>query len=136
MMGRDMYTDLAEELSSSYVWQSTVFSRRSAERFHFMDLMLFFSFSEAVCEDPPVCPTVSSSAIEWEQSIIEGHPTHPVRFSFFKTTYMLILHLLDAQGPPRSPTSPASRPTKQGLETSTDPFRHRVPLEARRFRAL
>jgi len=78
-MGRDMYTDLAEELSSSYVWQSTVFSRRSAERFHFMDLMLFFSFSEAVCEDPPVCPTVCSSAIEWEQSIIEGHPTHPVR---------------------------------------------------------
>ncbi|KAH9003054.1 IucC family-domain-containing protein [Lactarius hatsudake] len=45
---------LAEELSSSYIWQ------------------------RAVYESPPICPTVSSSAIEWEQSIVEGHPTHPM----------------------------------------------------------
>ncbi|KAH9063923.1 hypothetical protein EDB87DRAFT_1701063 [Lactarius vividus] len=45
---------LAEELSSSYTWQ------------------------RAVYENPPICPTVSSSAIEWEQSIVEGHPTHPM----------------------------------------------------------
>jgi len=42
MMGRDIYTDLAEELSSSYMWQSTVFSRRSAERFNGPHVILFF----------------------------------------------------------------------------------------------
>ena len=42
MMGRDIYTDLAEELSSSYMWQSTVFSRRKAERFHGTHVIIFF----------------------------------------------------------------------------------------------
>jgi len=46
----------------------------------FTNLMLIF-FSGVVYENPPVCPTVFSSAIEWEQSIIEGHPAHPVRSS-------------------------------------------------------
>ncbi|KAI9461553.1 IucC family-domain-containing protein [Lactarius psammicola] len=50
----DIKARLAEELSSSYIWQ------------------------RAVYENPPICPTVSSSAIEWEQSIVEGHPTHPM----------------------------------------------------------
>ncbi|KAH9177423.1 hypothetical protein EDB89DRAFT_2218461 [Lactarius sanguifluus] len=50
----DTNASLAEELSSSYIWQ------------------------RAVYENPPICPTVSSSAIEWEQSIVEGHPTHPM----------------------------------------------------------
>jgi hypothetical protein len=48
----------------------------------FIELM-FFSSGE-VYENPPVCPTVFSSAIEWEQSIIEGHPTHPVRVLFIQ----------------------------------------------------
>lgn len=40
-MGRDIYTDLAGELSSSYLWQSMVFSRHSAERFHGTHLIVF-----------------------------------------------------------------------------------------------
>ncbi|KAH9998791.1 IucC family-domain-containing protein [Russula compacta] len=54
MMGSDVDTNLTEELYSSYIWQ------------------------RAAYENPPVCPTIFSSAIEWEQSIIEGHPTHPM----------------------------------------------------------
>ncbi|KAF8273321.1 hypothetical protein EI94DRAFT_1300222 [Lactarius quietus] len=49
----DINVSLAEELSSSHIWQ------------------------RAVYENPPPCPTISSSAIQWEQSIVEGHPTHP-----------------------------------------------------------
>ncbi|KAH9957404.1 hypothetical protein BC827DRAFT_1371238 [Russula dissimulans] len=45
---------LADELSSSYIWQKVVY------------------------ENPPACPTLFSPAITWEQSIVEGHPTHPM----------------------------------------------------------
>ncbi|KAI9457132.1 IucC family-domain-containing protein [Russula earlei] len=54
IMGSDIATSLAEELSSSYIWQ------------------------RAVYENPPICPTISSPAIQWEQSIVEGHPAHPM----------------------------------------------------------
>ncbi|KAF8207121.1 IucC family-domain-containing protein [Mycena galopus ATCC 62051] len=29
-------------------------------------------------ENPPVCPTRGSHPIEWEQSLVAGHPTHPM----------------------------------------------------------
>ncbi|KAF5334269.1 hypothetical protein D9758_015548 [Tetrapyrgos nigripes] len=29
-------------------------------------------------ENPPKCPSLSSSPIEWEQSLVAGHPTHPM----------------------------------------------------------
>jgi hypothetical protein len=82
MMGSDVSTILAEEISSSYLWQSAA---SSLERFHGAHVL--FLFSGAVYESPPDCPTIFSPAIEWEQSIIEGHPTHPVRsvcFCFFQ----------------------------------------------------
>ena len=41
-MGPDIYTDLEEELSSSYMWQSTAFSQRSAERFHGAHIIIIF----------------------------------------------------------------------------------------------
>jgi hypothetical protein len=75
MMGSDVSTSLAEELASSYLWQSA--GLVNAVLSIFTELMSFLA--GAVYENPPVCPTILSPAIEWEQSIIEGHPTHPVR---------------------------------------------------------
>lgn len=34
-----------------------------------------------VLEAPPPCPFSYSSPIEWEQSLVAGHPTHPVSVS-------------------------------------------------------
>src|SRR6266576_2087861 len=95
-------------------------------------------FAGAVYENPPVCPTIFSTAIEWEQSIIEGHPTHPVRPLCFIpfNTYMLNLSLTDASGSSRSSTALMSRSAKQGLETSTNLFRCGVLLDARHCRPL
>ncbi|KAI0303605.1 IucC family-domain-containing protein [Multifurca ochricompacta] len=56
MVGSDIIASLAEELSSSYIWQSALGRIRK----------------------PSVCPTVFSSTIEWEHSVVEGHPTHPM----------------------------------------------------------
>lgn len=28
-------------------------------------------------ENPPPAPTFDSPSIDWEESIVEGHPTHP-----------------------------------------------------------
>lgn len=30
-------------------------------------------------QHPPKALSLESTSIEWEQSIVEGHPTHPVR---------------------------------------------------------
>jgi siderophore synthetase component len=30
-------------------------------------------------QHPPEALSLESTSIEWEQSIVEGHPTHPVR---------------------------------------------------------
>ncbi|KAJ7671582.1 hypothetical protein DFH06DRAFT_1366688 [Mycena polygramma] len=45
---------IAEELRSSLAWQLASY------------------------ENPPVCPTLGSPPIEWEQSLVAGHPTHPM----------------------------------------------------------
>ncbi|KAJ6570144.1 IucC family-domain-containing protein [Mycena vulgaris] len=45
---------IAEELRSSFAWQSASY------------------------ENPPVCPSLGSAPIEWEQSLVAGHPTHPM----------------------------------------------------------
>ena len=75
MMSSDVNTSLAEELSSSYLWQSAVSIACGLDHFHGAHV---FFFAGATYENTPVCPTIFSPAIEWEQSIIEGHPTHPV----------------------------------------------------------
>ncbi|KAI0267697.1 IucC family-domain-containing protein [Gloeopeniophorella convolvens] len=54
IISNDVDTTLTDELKSSYIWQ------------------------RAVYENPPASPTLFSPAIEWEQSIVEGHPTHPM----------------------------------------------------------
>ncbi|KAJ7128803.1 IucC family-domain-containing protein [Mycena crocata] len=46
--------EIAAGLESSVLWQKHTF------------------------ENPPVAPQFSSPSIEWEQSIVEGHPTHPM----------------------------------------------------------
>ncbi|KAH7876973.1 IucC family-domain-containing protein [Lentinula edodes] len=45
---------IRNELSSSFYWQRLAY------------------------EDAPTCPSIGSSPIEWEQSLVEGHPTHPM----------------------------------------------------------
>ncbi|KAJ7039620.1 IucC family-domain-containing protein [Mycena alexandri] len=45
---------IAEELRSSLAWQLASF------------------------ENPPACPSLQSAPIEWEQSLVAGHPTHPM----------------------------------------------------------
>ncbi|KAJ7164011.1 IucC family-domain-containing protein [Mycena crocata] len=45
---------IADELRSSFAWQ-------------------FASY-----ENPPVCPSLDSAPIKWEQSLVAGHPTHPM----------------------------------------------------------
>ncbi|KAE9398477.1 hypothetical protein BT96DRAFT_1031422 [Gymnopus androsaceus JB14] len=49
-----MIKEIADELDSSVRWQK-------------------YSY-----EHPPKAPLFSSSSVEWEQSIVEGHPTHPM----------------------------------------------------------
>jgi hypothetical protein len=48
-------SDISDELASSVMWQA-------------------YSY-----DHPPSAPTLLSPSIDWEQSIVEGHPTHPVR---------------------------------------------------------
>ncbi|KAJ4474382.1 IucC family-domain-containing protein [Lentinula aciculospora] len=50
----EMIKEIAEEFESSVRWQK-------------------YSY-----EHPPKAPLFSSSSVEWEQSIVEGHPTHPM----------------------------------------------------------
>jgi hypothetical protein len=52
-----MRSDISGELASSMRWQA-------------------YSY-----DHPPNAPTLSSPSIDWEQSIVEGHPTHPVSMS-------------------------------------------------------
>ena len=48
-------SDISDELANSVRWQT-------------------YSY-----DNPPNAPTLLSPSIDWEQSIVEGHPTHPVR---------------------------------------------------------
>lgn len=49
-----MRSEISDELASSMRWQA-------------------YSY-----DHPPNAPTLSSPSIDWEQSIVEGHPTHPM----------------------------------------------------------
>lgn len=51
-------SDISDELSSSVRWQA-------------------YSY-----DHPARAPTLLSPSIDWEQSIVEGHPTHPVCLLF------------------------------------------------------
>ena len=49
-------------------------------------------------QHPPEALSLESTSIEWEQSIIEGHPTHPVRRdSMTYDILMIYLQFKDAQ---------------------------------------
>lgn len=56
-----MRSEISDELASSMKWQA-------------------YSY-----DHPPNAPTLLSPSIDWEQSIVEGHPTHPMH----KTRYFL-----------------------------------------------
>ena len=62
-----MRFDILDELASSMRWQA-------------------YSY-----DHPPNAPTLLSPSIDWEQSIVEGHPTHPVSVSLvcgIEVTYL------------------------------------------------
>lgn len=37
---------------------------------------------EHTYDNPKPLPTINSTTYEWEQSVVEGHATHPVSFMF------------------------------------------------------
>ncbi|KIL58735.1 hypothetical protein M378DRAFT_170193 [Amanita muscaria Koide BX008] len=43
-----------------------------------MELMSSYDWQLTTYESPPQCPTLNSTPIEWEQSLVAGHPTHPM----------------------------------------------------------
>jgi hypothetical protein len=51
-------------------------------------------------DHPPNAPMLLSPSIDWEQSIVEGHPTHPVRVPSVLTSRQLTDGRLDAQDTP------------------------------------
>ena len=55
-----MRSDISDELASSMRWQT-------------------YSY-----DHPPNAPTLLSPSIDWEQSIVEGHATHPVSVSLVR----------------------------------------------------
>ena len=59
-------SDISDELSSSVRWQT-------------------YSY-----DHPANAPTLLSPSIDWEQSIVEGHPTHPVRVSSTVCTHKVL----------------------------------------------
>lgn len=62
------------ELLSSLHWQS--------ERLLFLLMRLTITpqLQALAFQSPPVCPEISSPSIQWEQSLVAGHPTHPVKY--------------------------------------------------------
>ncbi|KAF9484378.1 hypothetical protein BDN70DRAFT_903720 [Pholiota conissans] len=42
------------------------------------------TFPALAYENPPLCPRLDSPAIAWEQSLVAGHPTHPVSKSMHR----------------------------------------------------
>jgi len=74
-------TDISDELANSVMWQT-------------------YSY-----DHPPNAPTLLSPSIDWEQSIVEGHPTYPVRarvLSSFALTWIKLTQrtTVDAQNSP------------------------------------
>ncbi|VDC02812.1 unnamed protein product [Peniophora sp. CBMAI 1063] len=67
-----MRDTLLEEIASSFMWQKAIYDRL------------------------PFLPALGASAIEWEQSLVEGHPTHP-------------MHRARRTLPPLQPLTPATR---------------------------
>ena len=41
--------------------------------------LILIQFLEYSYNFPPTAPSFDDPSIVWEQSIVEGHPTHPVR---------------------------------------------------------
>lgn len=75
--------EISAEFESSVKWQSQF--RNLVNESRLLTLRLEYSY-----EHPPPGPQFTSPSIQWEQSIVEGHPTHPVRSAF---VYILSLLL-------------------------------------------
>ncbi|PPR03669.1 hypothetical protein CVT24_007790 [Panaeolus cyanescens] len=56
-------------------WASTKQALREAIK---IEIQSSWDWQTLSYENPPKCPSLSSTAIEWEQSLVAGHPTHPM----------------------------------------------------------
>ena len=63
------------ELKSSFDWQC-MFGFSNSHELSKHPLVLAY-------KNPPLAPTLKSSPLQWEQSLVAGHPTHPVRLPYF-----------------------------------------------------
>lgn len=61
---------IAKELKSSYEWQRTQFQYQYRIT---LNPLIVISY-----EHSPRCPDWNSHRLTWEQSLVCGHPTHPV----------------------------------------------------------
>lgn len=75
---------IGQELGSSINFQSkhTELQVSLLINDHFTKKICYFLL-EHTYDHPKNLPTLNSSTIAWEQSVVEGHATHPVSFSFF-----------------------------------------------------
>ncbi|KAJ3504978.1 hypothetical protein NLJ89_g7657 [Agrocybe chaxingu] len=74
-LDEEIQQDIAEEFSSSVKWQA-------------------YSYA-----NPPKAPLFEDSSIIWEQSIVEGHPTHPVNGPAYHLSSHLIFRSVDLLHP-------------------------------------
>jgi siderophore synthetase component len=65
---------ILKEIKSSEYWQSASVCLHSTEALIIMPELSY--------ENPPNLPSFESSLIDWEQSLVAGHPTHPVSLVF------------------------------------------------------
>jgi hypothetical protein len=69
---QDSLRDTIErEIESSYHWQGQFFS------LDYLTAVLLF-LSALAYKYPPKVPSIHDLPIAWEQSLVAGHPTHPV----------------------------------------------------------
>lgn len=75
------YTSLSDALEPVRLWNKFVEGllldqtlRETIEK----ELRSSLNWQREAFEHPPRCPSLSSPAIEWEQSLVAGHPTHPM----------------------------------------------------------
>lgn len=65
--------DIEIEFNSSVEWQGETAAPN--------DTSSLICDAEHSYKHPPSSPSFPSLSVIWEQSIVQGHPTHPVRFS-------------------------------------------------------
>ncbi|KAK7032831.1 C2 domain-containing protein [Favolaschia claudopus] len=75
------FTSLSKCTEPTELWKKfvqDVFVQNSLSESIAAELQSSFEWQLASYLNPPACPTLASHQIEWEQSLVAGHPTHPM----------------------------------------------------------